>query len=125
MTIKPPRDSSPNAPTAGAYADCQIGANIRCLRRSAGMSQADLATAAGIGSTPHSGQLTVHKIESGTRRLQFSEAILIADVFGISLDDLAGRARPLDHQAQLRWQMLNALRDAADRIEAALIEAGS
>lgn len=66
-----------------------IGANVRTLRERAGMSKAQLArtlTEEGAPTVPQ----TVANIEAGTRKVLLSEAVILADVFGVKITDVAG-----------------------------------
>lgn len=80
----------------------EIGARIREARGS--MSQAVLAEkmqARGADWT----QKTVTTVETGTRPARFAEAVLVADVLGVSLDALAGRASAGEAEALRRAQV--------------------
>lgn len=74
----------------------QVGRNVAAIRRSRGMTQAELAQS--ISSlTPLSWyQQTVAKVESGVRALKFSDAVDLARALDVSTDDLLDQ----DGQAQ-------------------------
>ena len=63
----------------------EITGSLRVERRNHGMSQADLARALGAGGT------TVSAWENQGSSIGLDEAWQIADVYGISIDQLAGR----------------------------------
>lgn len=65
-----------------------IGQTIRRLRDDAGLSQATLAQAVRERGLPSMRQPALARIEKGERRLQFEEAMAMADVLGARLDDL-------------------------------------
>ena len=60
------------------------GARIRLYRESIGMTQEELAEQTGIVAS------SISKIEHGTRKVTLEEAVRFAEIFGISLLDLAG-----------------------------------
>lgn len=58
---------------------------------------------------------TIAKIESGERAVKIEEAVAFADLFGLSLDTLAGRARSQDELANvLRGLQLAASKSVLD-----------
>lgn len=67
--------------------DQRVGRNLQALRRQAGVSQTDLASALADRGLPFR-QQTVAKTEAGTRQLRFHEAVAIAEVLGIETDEL-------------------------------------
>ena len=62
--------------------DRQVGRRLAAARATSGLSQTEVARRMGFA------QSRVAKLEIGTRRLLFSEAIGFADLYGISLSDL-------------------------------------
>jgi transcriptional regulator with XRE-family HTH domain len=65
-----------------------MGTRLKRLREAAGLSQAKLAAAAGVSPR------TVQNWEYGKRTFDFESAWKLADVFGVTLDELAGREPP-------------------------------
>ena len=63
-----------------------MGEVIRARRRSLGLSQGDLATAAGVDKRQ------IRRYETGEQQPLFSVALAIADELGVSVGELAGRA---------------------------------
>ena len=61
----------------------ELGDNIRNARLSAGLTQTDLATRIGRYSPS-----SISYIENGFRRPSILDLIVMADVFGMSIDDL-------------------------------------
>lgn len=59
-----------------------IGARIRAIRKQRGMTQEQLAEAAGIGSTH------VSHVENGTTKLSVQTLIAIINALGCSADEL-------------------------------------
>lgn len=68
----------------GEITSTKIGARIRQLRLSAGMTQRDLAQRINVGNT------TLSQYESGARVPSDEVKIKIASVFGVSVDYLLG-----------------------------------
>ena len=62
--------------------DRLVGRRLAAARTETGLSQTEVARRMGFA------QSRVAKLEIGTRRLLFSEAIAFADLYGISLSDL-------------------------------------
>mgnify|MGYP001606924481 CR=1 FL=1 len=60
-----------------------LGAHLRRLRAARGLSQAEAADSIGISQTSLSGY------ERGTAQMPFTVAVLLADFYGVSVDDLA------------------------------------
>jgi transcriptional regulator with XRE-family HTH domain len=65
--------------------DQQVGRRLAAARAKLGLSQTEVGRRMGFA------QSRVAKLETGTRRLLFSEAIGFADLYGISLSDLVPR----------------------------------
>lgn len=61
------------------------GSNVRAERARRNMSRKELATATGIAES------TIGNYENGASAINFDNAVKLADAFGISLDELAGR----------------------------------
>ncbi len=81
-------DGSPSAPQASAgVIDEWVAWNIRIRREGLGLSQADLAKAmADLGWKYH--PQTVHRIESGQRKVTIGEAEALARIFSTTVDTL-------------------------------------
>ncbi|MFC7755655.1 helix-turn-helix domain-containing protein [Tsukamurella soli] len=99
--------------------DTTAGNTLRALREAAGLKQADLAAAMSTDDVPMRQQV-IANIESGSRPLKFSEAVVAARIFGVDVNTLAGKgnsASAIDLQTAMRE--LNAavvtLREAHDR----------
>lgn len=74
--------------TASPEADANIGRNVRALREAAGWSQADLSTRlTELGLAGFYPQ-TILRIEKGQRSLKLLEAIPLAAVLGVDVEDL-------------------------------------
>jgi transcriptional regulator with XRE-family HTH domain len=65
-----------------------MGERFKRLREAAGMSQSQLARAAGMPVR------TLQQWEQGRRTPLFDAAVRVADALQVSLDDLAGRETP-------------------------------
>jgi DNA-binding XRE family transcriptional regulator len=63
--------------------DQLVGSRLAAARKRAGLTQAEAAKRLGFA------QSRVAKLETGTRRLLFSEAISFADLYGAALAELA------------------------------------
>lgn len=81
-------DGSPIAPgPAPGAVDERVAGNLRRLREKRGWSQADLsAMMTGLGWRYH--PQTVHKNETGQRKVPIGEAEVLARIFGTTLDRL-------------------------------------
>jgi transcriptional regulator with XRE-family HTH domain len=66
----------------------RMGARLKHLREAAELSQAKLAAAAGVSPR------TVQNWEYGKRTFDIESAVRLADVLGITLDELVGREPP-------------------------------
>lgn len=62
----------------------QFAQRIRYLRRENSWTRKQLAWRLGVGET------TIQRIESGERNLYFEEALMLSDIFQVSLEYLAG-----------------------------------
>jgi transcriptional regulator with XRE-family HTH domain len=63
--------------------DAAIGARLRALRVERGVSQEDVASRLNIAQT------SVSRIEAGTRPLRLTEALAVAALLRVGLDELA------------------------------------
>jgi transcriptional regulator with XRE-family HTH domain len=82
----------------------QIGASIKRLRRSARLTQAQLAEMVGLS------RVAISNIELGNSRTKSDRLFAFADAFGVSIDELTGyAASPPD-------SYLTSLAAAGDRI---------
>lgn len=77
---------------------------------------ATMLSANGIGAHP----TTIAKIEKGDRQVSITEAAGVADLFGVSVDDLLGRNTPAESDF---GQALGRLRNAAEKTAWGLAEA--
>jgi transcriptional regulator with XRE-family HTH domain len=91
-----------------------FGERIRRLREGAGMTQRELADRLQVGN--HS-NVTISQWEQGIRSPNLNRCIQLADVFGITLDDLVGRRLDVDRlfMAGYRQAQLDALRAWEDK----------
>jgi transcriptional regulator with XRE-family HTH domain len=92
-----------------------VGGNIQLLRKARGMSQADLArelTARGY-SFQHQGVL---KLEGGARPLRFEEAFALAEILGVTPDQLADRPAGAAAAAKQLLQVHTNIADVEQRI---------
>ena len=83
----PSKDSMKDADTEAQ----EMGARVARLRNDMGWSQGALARSLAAAGFKGAHQTTVSRIEKGERAVTLHEAYIIAEVFGISLDDLSGR----------------------------------
>lgn len=74
------------------------GARVKALREGRGWSQNELARymTQGLPEGDNIYAMTVKRIENGSRALKLAEAVLLADIFQTSVDDIAGRGRDED-----------------------------
>lgn len=77
----------PIPPGQGMNPDRLIGATVKRLRTKAGMTQAELASQMVLYGCRMQ-QQTVLKIERSIRRLRFTEALAIARILGVGIEDL-------------------------------------
>src|SRR5690606_7685316 len=75
-----------------------IGFAVRELREKAGINQADVANRVGVSN------VTISRYERGERQIPSSTLIKIAEVIGVTVEDIYERCRELE-----------ALREKADR----------
>lgn len=68
--------------------DLAIGACLAAARISAGLSQRQAAARLSSPGGPELPQSRIGKLETGARRLLFSEAVAFARLYGVTLDDL-------------------------------------
>lgn len=66
----------------------QVGRNVAAIRRSKGMTQAELAQTVSSLTPLFWYQQTVAKVESGVRALKFSDAVDLARALDVSTDEL-------------------------------------
>ena len=69
----------------------EFGVNLRRLRETAGMSQSDLADKVGVTRG------MIAQYELGAKSPTVATACRIADVFGCTLDSIAGNAKAGDN----------------------------
>lgn len=81
-----------------------MGQRIVALRTGMGWSQGALARRLGEAGFAGSHQTTISRIEKAERPVNVFEAYTIADVFGITVDQLVGREQvaPVDGAAGIR-----------------------
>lgn len=70
---------------ASADEHAAIGRRLADLRRRSGLSQVEAARSAGMSQTK------LARLETGARRLLFSDAVRLATGYGVSLTELAQR----------------------------------
>lgn len=71
--------------------DQTIAANVKALRESSGMSQTALSNRMhelAYGCT----QMTIARTENATRKLTLDQACGLAQIFGVTLDELVGES---------------------------------
>ncbi|WP_458318178.1 helix-turn-helix domain-containing protein [Mycolicibacterium brisbanense] len=85
--------------TEGTEVLACVGANVRRLRAASGLSQSELATAAGVS------RRTIVNLEAGSANIGLSSLDTIADALGVTFVDLvlAPAATP-DHIDALMWR---------------------
>jgi transcriptional regulator with XRE-family HTH domain len=64
-----------------------VGQNIAAARKAAGLSQAEVASELSMRGLPFQ-QQTVLKVEKGSRPLRLEEAVVLADLLGVEVNDL-------------------------------------
>lgn len=92
-----------------------VGRNIAAARKARGWSQGDLAAMLGLRGLSFQ-QQTVLKVEKGSRPLRFEEAVQIADLLELDVNDLV---RDEDSQVMLARERLLAARR---RLESAQLQ---
>ncbi len=68
--------------------DLAVGRRLAAIRSDVGLSQTEVARQLGFA------QSRIAKLETGTRRLLFSDAVAITDLYGVGLSALLSAARP-------------------------------
>lgn len=96
--------------------DAQVGTNLRRLRESLGLSQADVAEAATSAGWSGVYPQTILKVEKGLRALKFSEAVAISQALGFRVDLLVDP----DGKQGSDWTRLARLSRAVRKAEADL-----
>lgn len=89
-----------------ARSEQRFGTRVRTLRKNLEKSQQDIAEALAARHGLNLHQTAVAKIEAGTRPVKLTEALAIADVLGVHVDELLDR--PQDSSAadqQLRAEL--------------------
>src|SRR3954447_4046528 len=102
----------------GGDFDRTFGARMRQARERAGISQGDLSVNLVLMHNVHWHQTTVGKIESGGRPIRLSEAVAVADLLGVPLDELAydrGDDTPRVERVALAYAALADVRQDIDR----------
>lgn len=93
------------------WSDSQFGERVKRARGDRGWSQPEMANRLREAGIEPMHTTTLAKIEAGVRSVRINEAAGIADLLGISLDALLGRAAgPADNDLQFA---LRVLRDSA------------
>lgn len=80
--------------------DVHIGANLKQLRLSKGLSQTDMVTRLQLYGRNMSRATYAH-IEQGVRNIYISDLILIKEILGVSFDDFFSGISPDDITQQL------------------------
>ncbi len=93
---------------------------LGAIRNGCGMTQAQVAEAMGVSTN------TYRSWENGDRMLNFEQARALADLFGCSLDDLAGRdfspAAPVDPRLERVVGAYGQAGEAGRALMAALVD---
>ena len=89
---------------------------IKRMREVAGLSQQDVADALGIAIRRYGGW------EREEREINLRDAILLADLFGCTLDELAGRDWPSPTLTSDERALVERFREADDRGRGAIID---
>jgi len=104
--------------TVSVVEDVEVGANLRRIRESLRLSQADVAEAVKASGWTGAYPQTILKVEKGQRALRFTEAVAVARALGFSIESLV---RPegiegLDRAklAQLQRKFRQALSDVRE-----------
>lgn len=109
----PVRDTSARSATVD---DLRLGARVRELRKSIGMSQCGLAALIGVTNAQ------LHRYERGASRIPASRLINIAAAIGLEISTLTDASRPAaqvrprqDHEVELLLHAFNAIEDPKQR----------
>src|SRR5215213_9196188 len=105
MASRTPHDDGPDLPNDGPTA-AAIAERVRAERQYIGLSQADVAAALGIP------RAAVSALETGRRRVGGIELARLAELFGISVDRLAGRGGNEDPTTVALFRAAKGLSDA-------------
>lgn len=105
----------------GNAAGIGVGERLRALRRGAGLTLDDLAGRTGISKS------TLSRLETGERKLALEHLTILADEYGVSLDDLVGRPSAPDPRVRLEPRVVGGrtvvpLTRQADPVQAWQIE---
>jgi transcriptional regulator with XRE-family HTH domain len=95
------------------WADDRFGKRVKAERETRGWSQAEMAKILSDRGLRPMHPTTVAKIEAGDRSVRINEAVGIADLFKVSMDDLLGRKQGTERN-ELTYP-LRVLRDTARR----------
>lgn len=93
--------------------DRRMAARLREVREAAGMTRPEFAAVMSEHGVPWSKE-TLWKRENGAGPLRLSEAVAVARVAGISVDELVGVAPAGEASARLRLLEVRRLRDLLD-----------
>ncbi|GFE81161.1 hypothetical protein GCM10011487_31610 [Steroidobacter agaridevorans] len=100
-----------------------LGAHVSVLRKSRGMTQAELARSIGVS------QQAVFAYELGDRRISVLVLLKLSKVFGISVEDLVGMSKPtrvpkgrLSPRAMRHAERLQALTKTQQRFVVRIID---
>lgn len=98
------------AETEQTSAEAAFAANLRSARAARGLTQAQVAEGmarAGFKWHPP----TVYKVENGERQIQFGEALELASILGLGIDEMA----TVDGDTQKRLEIEETCRHLAER----------
>jgi transcriptional regulator with XRE-family HTH domain len=95
------------------WADDRFGKRVKAERETRGWSQAEMAKILSDRGLRPMHPTTVAKIEAGDRSVRINEAVGMADLFEVSMDDLLGRKQGTERN-ELTYP-LRVLRDTARR----------
>ena len=105
-------DDSNISPVVKKSPDVVFGERVRLERKQRGWPQSQLSEMLRAKGVEHMHTVTISKIEAGDRPARLTEALRLAECFGVSVDALAGRTTdPRDD----RMYALRVLADTADR----------
>lgn len=90
---------------------------LKELRREAGYTQEQMAEMMGVKT------VTYGTWERGTAQISLAQALRVADILACSLDEIAGRADPADHEKRVVTRRMDAVDDEGRRliIEASIL----